>query len=100
MTIPASVPTTDLGFDSGRVLGAIHPAAVRASQVVCVCSAPALAGTRASIDSESLAANPAHHQGNGVRIGASLFFSRKTRNLAGSVRLVLRPTVWMSSGPS
>src|SRR5262249_6755743 len=36
----------------------------------------------------------------GVRIGAPLSFTRNTRNLAGAVSLAVRPTMWMSSGPS
>jgi hypothetical protein len=36
----------------------------------------------------------------GISTGAPLSFSKKTTNFAGFVLLALRPTVWMSSGPS
>ena len=41
-----------------------------------------------------------HHSFTGVRMGAALPFSSTTTNLAGSVLLALRPTTWISVGPS
>ncbi len=36
----------------------------------------------------------------GIRIGAPWFLTSTAMNLAGSVRLAFRPTMWTSSGPS
>lgn len=36
----------------------------------------------------------------GMKNSAPLFFTSMTTNFAGLVLLALRPTVWMSSGPS
>ncbi len=48
----------------------------------------------------AIAVSPAGLQRTGVSKGACVGLSRNTTKRAGSVELALRPTLWISSGPS